>query len=109
MERVPTHNPYRAGHSAPQHQPPRENTAWRQFINSPAWRRTSKWYLRNNPCCVRCKAEGYIVQATQVHHTRGQDMAYAFDPETLEALCASHHSQETRAEMNRGASMTADA
>jgi 5-methylcytosine-specific restriction enzyme A len=98
-KKVPTYRPPAA--SIPVHHAPRENTAWRAFLNSRPWRRLSKWYLTRNPLCVRCQARGRFVASAHVHHIKGQDMEYAFDPETFEALCASCHSQETRAEMSR--------
>ena len=32
------------------------------------WQRTRKLYLRRNPICVDCKANGTITKATEVHH-----------------------------------------
>jgi hypothetical protein len=71
----------------------RRDDAWRAFINSPAWRRCAKSYLRRNPICVRCIASDVLTGAVIVHHTRGQDERYKFDESTFEALCARCHSQ----------------
>lgn len=97
---VPTHRPGPAMQAASRGD--RHNdTGWRRFINSRAWRACSRSYLERHPCCVRCLARGDLVQATQVHHARGQDAEHAFDDQTFESLCARCHGQETRGEMNR--------
>ena len=81
-KRVPT---YRPGSALPTQQPKREDTHWRRFINSRPWRACSRSYLTANPLCVRCKARGLTVAATQVHHTEGQAEEHKFDWATLEA------------------------
>jgi 5-methylcytosine-specific restriction endonuclease McrA len=97
--RVPTFKPVS---SVPMHGAKRKNTGWRKFINGQPWRRCAKSYLCRNPACVRCLKRGDLVQATNVHHQRGQDMEYAFDESTFEALCSRCHSQQTRQDMNEG-------
>jgi HNH endonuclease len=97
MKRVPTFRPTRVASL----QPRRNTTKWRAFINSPAWRRCARSYLRRHPACVWCEKRGDLVEATNVHHTRGQDMEHAFDEETFEALCSSCHSRQTRQDMNQ--------
>lgn len=80
------------------------DTAWRRFINSRAWRACSAAYLARHPCCVRCLARGDLVEATQTHHTKGQDTEHAFDEDTFEALCSRCHSRETMVTMNEAKS-----
>jgi 5-methylcytosine-specific restriction endonuclease McrA len=78
--------------------PPRDNTAWRRFINSPQWRRCAKSYLRRHAYCVQCWARGELVAASIVHHTIANSFEHAFDEDTLEALCSSCHSHHHAAE-----------
>jgi hypothetical protein len=98
----PTHKPWWKTSGVPVHKPARENTEWRKFINSQAWRRLAKLHLDKNPYCVRHLKRDEYVPATQVHHTKGQDMEHAFDEETLESLCVSCHSSVTMSERHRG-------
>ncbi len=99
MQAVPNHRPASA---VPTHQPARDNTEWRKFINSRAWRRCAKSFLARNPLCVECMKTDVLTAATQAHHTRGQDMEYAFDESCLRALCSAHHSAITRRDQNQG-------
>ena len=99
---IPSYRPrYLPTRAERRREAPRDNTAWRQFINSPAWRRMSKFYLARNVFCVHHLASGEHVPATQVHHVKGQDMEYAFNEDALEALCQSCHSRVTAREMRR--------
>ncbi len=88
--------------SVPTLQRPRDDSRWRRFINSPSWRKCAKSYLIRNPVCVRCFARGELTEASNVHHTKGQDMEHAFDESTFEALCVSCHSRQTRQDMYEG-------
>lgn len=103
--RVPTHRP--GASTRPRAVPTAEpagdhsDTAWRRFINGRAWRACSRNYLAKHPACVRCLQKGDLAQATQTHHTRGQDLESAFDESTFEALCGPCHSRQTRADQNR--------
>jgi 5-methylcytosine-specific restriction protein A len=99
-KKVPTFRP-RGASLIPLHQAPRDNTAHRRFINSPAWRQCSKSYLRRNPACADCEAEGELTPATETHHTRGQDPEYYFEESTFLALCHRHHSKRTLEEQRR--------
>jgi hypothetical protein len=97
--KVPTHRP---GGSVPMVSTIRDDTEWRRFINSRAWRRCAKSYLNRNPACVECLKSNVLTPATDVHHTKGQDMEYAFAEETFAALCHPHHSAITRRDQNQG-------
>jgi hypothetical protein len=99
--KVPTYRPTWMKPVTPR---PRENTEWRQFINSPAWRRCSKSFLASHPLCSDCQTRNRLVAATQTHHTRGDDMEFAFDESTFVALCRECHSRITRGDMNRSRS-----
>jgi 5-methylcytosine-specific restriction protein A len=81
--------------SVPKFEKPRDNTAHRRFINSPAWRRCSKSYLLRHPQCAPCWERGVLTPAVEVHHTRGQDPEFYFDESTFVPCCHSCHSRLT--------------
>lgn len=60
------------------------------------WKAKAAAFLRDNPLCVECLAEGRIVPATQADHVephRGD--VVKFWTGKLQALCQHHHSQKT--------------
>lgn len=68
------------------------------------WSRASRAYRKENPLCVRCKAEGRLVAATQVDHIkpwRG-DRNLFWDITNWQSLCASCHSLKTNHEDRGG-------
>lgn len=72
-----------------------------RFYNRAAWRRCRGAKLRADPLCERCRSEGRLTEANQVHHKI--DLAdapeLAFDLGNLESLCQSCHSRETLSRM----------
>jgi len=68
------------------------------------WARASRAYRKENPLCVRCKAEGRLTPATQVDHIkpwRG-DRELFWDISNWQSLCASCHSLKTNHEDRGG-------
>src|SRR5690606_26275858 len=63
------------------------------------WRRVRRMVLAEEPLCRRCKAQGRVTPATQVHHIDGD--VRNLRRENLEPLCASCHSKETAASGRR--------
>lgn len=65
------------------------------------WKKTRASYLRAYPFCEQ---EGCEAKATDVHHLDGLGPRgpYGHDPANLQALCHSHHSQETAKEQPGG-------
>ncbi len=64
------------------------------------WRVESKRYLQEHPLCVRCYAEGRIVEATMVDHIiphRG-DQALFWDKSNWQSLCKHYHDLKTKKE-----------
>jgi len=54
--------------------------------------------LYEQPLCVRCKAQGFIELATDLHHRRAiRDGGHAYDLGNIEPLCKRCHSRETGA------------
>jgi 5-methylcytosine-specific restriction endonuclease McrA len=69
------------------------------FYHSAAWRKLRKWYIQQNPICVRCEAKGIIKEANVVDHInpillRGQKL----DAENLQSLCTSCHNSKSAKE-----------
>ncbi|MGV1017483.1 MAG: hypothetical protein ACOYBW_08910 [Fluviibacter phosphoraccumulans] len=57
------------------------------------WQQARKSWLRDNPLCVMCKAEGYAVPATVVDHTEAHrgDQRIFWDKTKWQSLCKMHH------------------
>lgn len=71
---------------------------WR-FYNSTNWRQTSKRFLAENPLCVHCLADGFIVAAQCVDHIvplrfGGEKL----DVRNLQALCFRCHAKKSAKE-----------
>ena len=67
------------------------------------WQRVSKVYLRKNPMCVKCKANGRFVTATVVDHIiphRG-DSVLMWSESNWQALCKHCHDKKTGNEDSR--------
>lgn len=74
----------------------------KRFYASSRWRKTSEAHRRNEPLCRRCRAAGFVVPGTLVHHNPPRETLMArglspYDPQHLETLCDWHHLQELRA------------
>lgn len=64
------------------------------------WRRYSEQFLKANPFCVHCAAQGVDHPATVTDHViphRG-DHALFWDPANHQPLCKRHHDQKTARE-----------
>ena len=58
-----------------------------------AWRRIRKRYISAHLLCERCKLEGKLNPAEQVHHIKLLSEGGTHDTGNLISLCAHHHSQ----------------
>lgn len=73
----------------------RENAASRGYDGK--WRIARKRYLRKNPLCVKCMAEGVITPATVVDHIiphRGNQKLF-WDESNWQPLCKNCHDRKT--------------
>lgn len=64
------------------------------------WRRERKKFLKENPLCIDCYADGRLTTATDVDHQiphRG-DRKLFWDRSNWRARCHSHHSRKTAKE-----------
>lgn len=93
MSRIPTFKRPSVGNFK------RENiTPWKRFLKKQAWVKCRASYLKRHPACVVCMERDELVPATEVHHTKGQDMEHAFNEDTFMALCKPCHSRITMRE-----------
>lgn len=80
-----------------------------KLIQSARWRRLRREVLTVHPLCQRCKDEGRLTAATEVHHVRPVEEAVTysgkeslmFDAHNLRALCHDCHTR-THMELGRG-------
>jgi 5-methylcytosine-specific restriction endonuclease McrA len=61
------------------------------------WKRFREWVRRTRVLCERCRAEGRLVEGTEVHHKVDprDDTSLTYAPENVELLCVSCHSRIT--------------
>jgi len=69
----------------------------KDFTNSAGygykWRKESKAYLKANPLCVECQAQGRITLGTDVDHIKPHkgDMDLFWRRSNWQTLCSVHH------------------
>ena len=69
---------------------------------SSRWRRVSRLYLKKNPLCAQCLAEGRATPAELVDHIvphRG-DYNLFWDESNWQGLCITHHNRKIGKEKN---------
>jgi len=66
------------------------------FYHSAQWRKLRAWYVKQNPLCVFCKAEGRATPVKIVDHiiplTAG---GQALSVDNLQSTCLPHHNKKT--------------
>ncbi len=73
----------------------RESAAARGYDGK--WEKARKAFLRRNPLCAACMAEGKLIPATVVDHIvphRG-DKRLFWDESNWQPLCKKHHDRKT--------------
>ena len=81
---------------------------YQKLLNSKRWKLLRQEYLRQHPLCERCKREGYVRSAIDVHHKVPVESAHtiqemeqlAYDWNNLQALCIPCH-MKTHKEMGK--------
>lgn len=60
------------------------------------WQRAREGWLRSNPLCVMCAAEGRTERATVVDHIKPHrgDMKLFWDATNWQSLCKQHHDSD---------------
>ncbi|EJW94011.1 HNH endonuclease [gut metagenome] len=89
---------------------------YKRMIHTARWLRLRRDVLTDHPLCVRCKTEGRLRSATEVHHVVPVERALTleekerlmFDRHNLQALCHDCHVR-THTEMGRGGKRQAEA
>jgi 5-methylcytosine-specific restriction protein A len=75
--------------------------AAKRFYHSAQWLKTRAAKLRRDPLCQRCKYLGQATPALHVDHRLALAQGgHRTADENLVSLCASHHSEKTRAELD---------
>ena len=74
---------------------------YQKLLNSKRWKMIRAEYLRQHPLCERCRREGFVRSAVDVHHKKPVEsakteqemerLAYNLDGNNLEALCIPCH------------------
>ena len=59
------------------------------------WRAARAAFLRGEPLCVDCLADGFIVASSEAHHIVPVRDGGTNEEVNLMALCKTHHSQRT--------------
>lgn len=67
------------------------------FYRSRQWRKCRSEWVKINPLCEHCLAEGKTTPADVVDHIIPYevDKTLAFDGDNLQSLCYKHHSEKT--------------
>jgi len=72
------------------------------FYNSQKWRRNRGRYIKKNPLCVVCQAEGKINAGHVVDHiTPINEGGEKYKWFNLQTMCHSHHNQKSGRESQR--------
>ena len=80
----------------------KKSKVYDELIQCKRWRDVRAAYLTEHPLCERCKREGIVRAATEVHHllevelgrTRVEMEARAYSTANLQALCRECHRAE---------------
>lgn len=72
-----------------------------------AWRKLRERILkRDNYLCVKCRAAGRLVEATDVDHIKAKTHGGTDDESNLQSLCAPCHKEKTAKEGKVGSKFT---
>ena len=58
---------------------------YQRLLNSKRWKMLRQEYLRQHPLCERCRADGLVRSAIDVHHVIPVESAHSI--QEMEALC----------------------
>jgi len=72
---------------------------YQQLIHTGRWLQLRRDTLTRHPICQDCEAAGFVTAATEVHHVKPVEQAFAraeraqrmYDPHNLRALCHDCH------------------
>ena len=82
----------------PLHLEAKRSASYRGYTSK--WQKESRRYLRDNPLCVMCKANGRFVEATVVDHIVPHigNQKLFWDKNNWQALCKPCHDKKTGTE-----------
>jgi 5-methylcytosine-specific restriction protein A len=71
-----------------------------RLYESPEWRRLRALYIKRNPLCERCFADGRRITPAAIvdHRVEIKDGGGRLDPENLTSLCRACHNKKTALE-----------
>ena len=94
MQRAPTLNQLKIKHGL-KCDSPRPTAGQRGYGKK--WQTERAEYLKNNPLCIKCRAEGIIEKATVVDHIKPHkgDQHLFWDKNNWQPLCKYHHDRKT--------------
>lgn len=64
------------------------------------WRAIRKKYISSHPLCEKCKGDGRLTPAQEIHHIIPLSQGGTHSEDNLMSLCKSCHSKITAKEMN---------
>jgi len=75
----------------------------RKYREMLGWQETSRFYLLQNPYCVRCLSEGNVMPATIVSHIRAPEDNFDlfWDESNWQGLCREHYYKKNENELIR--------
>jgi len=67
-----------------------------EFYKTKEWKKLRAWYVKANPLCVFCKAEGRATPVKIVDHIMPIKQGGApLSVENLQSTCVAHHNKKT--------------
>ncbi len=95
MQRAPTLSQMKVKHGAKDMRDFRPSAAKRGYGSK--WQKARAGYLKQNPLCVECGAEGVSMQAAVVDHIDPHkgDMKKFWNRSNWQSLCNYHHNVKT--------------
>lgn len=85
----------------------RQRDKYDPFLHTAQWEELRSAYRKSNPLCERCRQEGIIKAASQVHHVIARDSVEfrrnkmtGYEWDNLMSLCKRHHGLEHFASEN---------
>lgn len=97
MPNVPSHG---FGNSLPKHRRNEEVSTVRTGLYDHKWRQARAIFLRRNPLCAHCKADGRVTVANEVDHVipHKGNLSLFWNRANWSALCKPCHSKKTAKE-----------
>ena len=80
-----------------------------EFYKTRAWKRFRAWFVKQNPLCIDCKANGRVTAVKIVDHIVPiKDGGAPLDPDNCQSLCLPCHNTKTSKERGRAGQKSTD-